>query len=158
MEAVAEKYHVFERSGFGKPPYRVVANYESKFAACPGAPVKPGSSCDYCGTGIMDVYEIKSADGKRFKVGCECVLKTGDFGLRREVNAFKRQAQHKRDDARIEQAFKVLDEKLEVRQLLEMTPHPGLSGNRLGYVNYCRQFAGRAGKVRAARMIEEAAR
>ncbi len=73
--------HVFERAGLGKAPFRYVGMTESKYQACHGAPVQPGSSCDYCGQGIMYVCEILSADGRRFKVGCDCVARTGDAGL-----------------------------------------------------------------------------
>lgn len=78
--------HVFERAGLGKAPFKCVGFHVSKYQACQGAPVQPGSSCDYCGTGIMYVCEIKSADGNRFKVGTDCVYKTGDGGL---IRAYK---------------------------------------------------------------------
>ena len=39
------------------------------------------------GTAIANVFWIKSACGNRFKVGCDCVEKTGDAGLKRVINA-----------------------------------------------------------------------
>lgn len=68
--------HPFERANLGKAPFRVVGFEEKTYQACPGAPVQPGSTCDYCGTAIRQVFHIASADGKQFKVGCDCVLKT----------------------------------------------------------------------------------
>lgn len=73
--------HRFELAGLGKAPFVVTGMHVAKYQACPDAPVQPGSSCDYCGTAIMYVYGIQGADGSRFKVGCDCVAKTGDAGL-----------------------------------------------------------------------------
>ncbi len=96
--------HRFEAAGLGKAPFRVEGFQVSKYQACPGAPIQAGSSCDYCGQAIMLVFAISSADGRRFKVGCDCVLKTGDAGL---ANAVKRaRASHTREltKARAERA------------------------------------------------------
>lgn len=79
--------HPFERSGFGTAPYRCIGYHVSKFQACPEAPVQPGSSCDVCGTGIMHVYRIRSSEGVEFKVGCDCVQKTGDTALTRSLRS-----------------------------------------------------------------------
>lgn len=68
--------HPFEKAGLGKAPFRYDGHSEITFQAHPGAPVQAGGSCDYCGTGIRDAFWIKSADGRRFKVGCDCVEKT----------------------------------------------------------------------------------
>ncbi len=77
--------HKFEAAGLGKAPFRVVGFSVRKYQACYGAPIQPGASCDYCGTGIMNVYTIASSDERRFVVGCDCVAKTGDAGLRKQV-------------------------------------------------------------------------
>lgn len=79
--------HPFERSGFGHAPYKCVGYYLSKFQACQGAPIQCGTSCDACATGIMHVYEIQSADGVRFKVGCDCAQKTGDTSLTKSMRS-----------------------------------------------------------------------
>jgi len=96
--------HRFEAAGLGKAPFRFVDFQVCKWQACPGAPVVAGSSCDYCGQAIMLVFQILSADGRRFKVGCDCVAKVGDAGL---MNAVKRaRAAHSRElsHARAERA------------------------------------------------------
>jgi hypothetical protein len=80
--------HRFEAAGLGKAPFEVESFQICKYQACQGAPIQPGASCDFCGTGIMLVYVIRSADNRRFKVGCDCVEKTGDAGL---INAVRRQ-------------------------------------------------------------------
>lgn len=79
--------HPFELAGLGKAPFRVVGFSVRKYQACQGAPVQPGASCDYCGTGIMNVFEILSSDARKFVVGCDCVAKTGDVKLIAEVKA-----------------------------------------------------------------------
>jgi len=78
--------HVFERAGLGVAPFRFVGVTESIFKAAPDAPRQPGTCCDFCGTGIMVVCIIQDANGKRFKVGSDCVAKTGDKGL---IKAFR---------------------------------------------------------------------
>lgn len=66
--------HPFERAGLGKAPFRCVGCRENWFVM-PGFGQKPGGSCDYCGTGILYEYVIKSADGAEFVVGSDCVMK-----------------------------------------------------------------------------------
>jgi hypothetical protein len=79
--------HVFERAGLGKAPFRFAGFFEKKFQAHPGAPIQAGGSCDYCGTAIMGCYQVVSSDGRKFKVGCDCIEKTGDAGL---IKAYRR--------------------------------------------------------------------
>jgi hypothetical protein len=67
--------HPFERAKLGNAPFRYVGTYTAKWQACPGAPIQPGAACDYCGQGIMQVFRVRSADGREFKVGCDCVAK-----------------------------------------------------------------------------------
>jgi hypothetical protein len=79
--ASKEWVHPFERSGLGKAPFHVSGFEVKTYQAHPDAPIQPGSSCDYCGTGIMNVCWIKGADGRKFKVGIDCVRKTGETAL-----------------------------------------------------------------------------
>ena len=79
--------HVFERAKLGAAPFKFVGMEEKVYQACHGAPVQPGSSCDYCGTAIRYVCWINSKDGKRFKVGTDCVAKTGDAGLIKQLKS-----------------------------------------------------------------------
>jgi hypothetical protein len=91
----APPIHRFEAAGLGTAPFTVEGMRVMKYQACQGAPIQPGSSCDYCGQGIMLVFAIRGADGRRFKVGCDCVLKTGDAGI---INTTKRlQTAHRRE-------------------------------------------------------------
>ena len=78
--------HVWERAKLGVAPFRFVGVTIKTYQACPDAPIQPGTCCDYCGTGIMEVCIIRDARGKEFKVGNDCVRRTGDAGL---IKAYK---------------------------------------------------------------------
>ncbi len=67
--------HPFEASGLGQAPFRFVSLTRSVFVAAPGCPEQPGSSCDYCGKGIMNVCNIADRNGRECKVGIDCVRK-----------------------------------------------------------------------------------
>lgn len=159
--------HVF--SHMGAPPYRFIGFKEMKYQACQGAPVQPGSSCDHCGTGIIDVYFFRSSDGKEFHVGSSCVLKSGDRGLidlvKREENKVKLARRHAAEAARIE-AARVLLARDDIRAALKAQPHPGASdepGNfhagrtALDWADWMMQNAGNAGRMKVARKVEKMA-
>jgi hypothetical protein len=162
-ETVGSVLHAFERAGLGKAPFRYVGSYESKFQACPGAPVKAGSSCDYCAESIMYVCVIRSADGREFKVGCDCAARVGDAGLKkiidRKVAERRTDAAHKRADAKIAAAVSMLPA---VEDKLRAQPHPyawqaDKGATMLDRVTWLLANAGRKGKVEAAKLIEAAA-
>lgn len=77
-----ETLHPFESAGLGKAPFRYVG-VEHKVGPVMladgitqvGAPGQPMGTCDYCLQGIANCYRIRSADGKDFVVGCDCVEK-----------------------------------------------------------------------------------
>lgn len=157
-QGAVAKVHVFQRAGLGLAPFRFVGIEEKWFVACPGEPKRPGSSCDYCGTGIAFECWVRSADGKRFKVGNECIEKAGDSGLKRAVAPIVRKRNNDKADARIAAATARLDE---VRAALEAQPHPYVfmaakGHTALSFVEFNLRCAGRSGKVKAARMIEKA--
>ncbi len=83
--------HPFEKAGLGKAPFHCTAVtvnvYDSGAGSLFGSHKQPGGSCDYCGTGIMYEYWIKGADGSQFKVGSDCVAKTGGH---QHVDGFKK--------------------------------------------------------------------
>ncbi len=117
--------HRFEQAGLGKAPFKVVGFSVEKFQAIPGdpsCPIQPGSSCDYCGQGIMNVYRLESADGKFFKVGCDCVARTGDTALTEATRLAERAYRREKREAgwRAEQAAKELSRReREARQAAE---------------------------------------
>lgn len=145
-----DSMHRFERVGLGKAPFTVKGFGREVFQAIPGdpsCPIQPGTSCDYCGTGIMDVAYIESADGKRFKVGCDCVAKAGDAGL---LGRIKKSPQY-RALQRQKRAAKDEAIKAEFARLL---PDARLDAHREGFAyrwNYC----GATGRYRIVREMRE---
>ena len=70
--------HPFEKAGLGKAPFSCTHVSENVFTLLDGTS-KAGGCCDYCGTGIRWEFWIKGsvAGARQFKVGCDCVAKTG---------------------------------------------------------------------------------
>lgn len=157
--------HPFERAGLGKGPFRCTGSYESKYQACHGAPIQPGTSCDYCGQGIMTAFKIRSADGKQFKVGCDCVAKTyrecAKTDMERDarkvvdaVNRIKTAAANKRKDEVIAEALATFEANREA--LAGMTLCDGRSDrNALERLEWMFANAGRTGKIKAAKQMNE---
>lgn len=75
--------HLFERAGLGLPPYEFRGHERRAYQAAPDAPVQPGGSCSYCGTGIIDCFKLRSRDGHNFIVGSDCIAKAGEDGILR---------------------------------------------------------------------------
>lgn len=67
--------HKFEQAGLGLAPFSYVGMHEKVYVPCPGAPAQPAGTCQYCGNGIRYCCNIRSADGKEFIVGTDCVRK-----------------------------------------------------------------------------------
>jgi len=70
--------HPFQKAGLGTAPFSCTHVSENVFRL-PDGSAKAGGCCDYCGTGIRWEFWIKGsiANAKQFKVGCDCVAKTG---------------------------------------------------------------------------------
>lgn len=89
VESVA-RIHPWERAGLGKAPFRWlgVSNRVGPIRIAQadgttlelGAPGQPMGSCAYCLQGIAECHSIKSADGKTFTVGCDCVRRVSEPG------------------------------------------------------------------------------
>ena len=163
-----ETLHPFERAGLGLAPFRVVGFSVEKYQACQGAPIQCGGSCDYCAQPIMNTYWILSADGRRFKVGCDCVRKTKDARLiaavRKAENKRRNALKHAKD-AGIVAAGQWLLAKPETRAKLAAIPHPRNLTDRatgepvswLSYAEWMFDHAGTAGKVKIAKKLAEVA-
>lgn len=148
--------HQFELAGLGKAPFSLIGHEYKVWRAHPGAHAQPGTCCDYCGTGIMDVFWIRSADGRKFKVGCDCVAKVGDSGLKRSIDLAVKRARAERKatalQIRRERAMELLAAE---PTLLTDQPHPSIPSKTLrDYVEWMMRFAGAAGKTRACQIIE----
>lgn len=94
--------HPFEEAGLGLAPFRFTGMSENVINHGNGH-MQAGGTCDYCYNGIRYEYWIASADGKRFKVGCDCVLKLERADNRLVTAVQRAKAQHakaKREAAR----------------------------------------------------------
>ncbi len=159
--------HRFETAGLGKAPFRFTGEVTEKtYCACPGAPVQAGSSCDFCGTCIRYEFWVRSADSKEFKVGCDCIHKTGDRGLIQQISVAERKLRDVKNAAakarkleRLNVRIAAAREKLSsVRGTLSSQKHPNSyyaeqGKTMLDYVNWCLENG--AGE-RAAFIIEKA--
>ena len=158
-----ETTHVFEKAGLGKAPFKFIGCEERRgpyryydpqtgITTEIGSPGQPMGVCDFCGQGIAVCCVIRSADGKEFIVGTDCVLKTGDAGLRRSVNAKKAQA-------RREKGFEKIDEGREFveanRAAVDSLPGPRF-GTLGSWFDWMMKNAGNSGKLRAIRNVREA--
>lgn len=153
MKSLETKEHKFEARGLGKAPFVCVGS-EYKvvtIGVIPPVIVKPGATCDYCGTAISNVFNIRSADNKRFHVGSECVNKTGDAGLIRKVNAEAKKIK----DAKLNSAFEKLFANSSAIEQLALTPHPkGWEGKTfLDYADWMYNNAGAAGRTKLLKEI-----
>lgn len=96
--------HKFEIAGLGKAPFKLVGMYSLPSSAL--AEQNPSAynnalsmmpkdvacgSCAYCGMSLMHNFIVKSADNRKFVVGCDCVSKIGDTQLVDAINLKKRQ-------------------------------------------------------------------
>jgi len=172
---MCDKIHCFEAAGLGKAPFRYVgmenqniAYGERVIGNIGGVAIttKPGGTCDYCGTYIINIFVVESADGNRFKVGCDCIRKVSGEGsmvanlstLEKDLKAHKQAAKRAKDDARIAAA------KLLVRSnglLAEPHPTKWLADDGKTLADYCEWLfanAGQSGQLRAAMIVENYSR
>lgn len=160
-----QNVHLFESAGLGKAPFRIVAVVERRgpirqvlpdgIVCEVGAPNQPMGCCKYCYTGIATCYVIRSADGKEFDVGCECVRKTDDKGLKKAVNKHVSAARKASEDKRIAE-FSEKFKDPEFRAKLAAIPHPQAwcaekGETMLDNIEWLWSRSGNAGKIRIIR-------
>jgi hypothetical protein len=149
--------HAFELAGLGLAPFRFTGASDNVITY-PDGTTKAGGSCDYCGTGIRLECHIVSADGKRSKVGCNCIDKVGDSGL---LKAYKSSPQFRTHQRNL-RFKKDLANHVEIARLIESLspmlaaqPHPygftdrttGTPMTKLDYVKYSIDKCGMAGRA-----------
>lgn len=127
--------HAFETAGLGLAPFHFVGASENVITY-PDGSQKAGGSCDYCGTGIRTECWVKSADGKQFKVGCNCIEKVGDKGL---LKAYKTSPEYRaKQRALAAEKARIVFEELKAlidgaKDRLAAMPHPmGFSNRETG--------------------------
>lgn len=162
-ETTATHIHPFERAGLGAAPYRLDGYRESRLVVAPGEPSRPGASCDYCGTAIVDTFILLSADGRTFKVGSDCVHKTTSKGARilsdveRKVREIRNEKAQARLDAKASAASELLARE-DVRATLAAEPHPlawraEKGATLLEWAEWMMQHAGRKGRAEVAAVV-----
>lgn len=116
--------HKWQDAGHGTAPFRFIAliampsaetygmNVEGYNNAMRDAQLQAQAyginglgSCDVCGTGIHNHCVIRDATGKHFKVGCDCVAKTGDSKLITATENAERLRQKALREAKREAAY-----------------------------------------------------
>jgi len=121
-ETMTDFIHPWQRAGLGLAPFHLVSVSKT-----------PGTSCDFCGTGIKIVFVIGGVDGSRFKVGCDCVRKVNARGTEVRVQVEKARKDVVRADrhAKIAAAHKTAREAREARNAIDIAAmhvaHPGLA-------------------------------
>lgn len=156
--------HKFEAAGLGKAPFRFVSVETKLYVPFPGAVPRAGSSCDYCSTAIAECCWIVSADGKRFKVGNECVKKTGDKGLvsetKKAVNKKRAEAKKVKDLARIAKAKSLFANSEAIQRAFTGKSHPSSHLAKQGktfydYAVWIFENAGIKGQLQICYLIEQ---
>jgi len=123
MSRVASN-HPWEVAGLGHHPYRIVGvvnrvgPIRMPNGLMVGAPGQPMGTCQFCLMGIKECWQIQSADGKRFEVGCDCVRRAYDEAGER-VPAIVKQFEREKRQA----AAKARDERVRAR-LAEIIANP----------------------------------
>jgi hypothetical protein len=174
MNAATDTLHVFERAGLGKAPFRCVG-VEVRRGPMPlldaqgretggfvGSPGQPLGVCDYCGTCIAECFLIRAADDKLFIVGCDCVRKTGDAGLRKVVDQKVREMRKAAEEARINRATERVRGDQDLRTLLGSLPSPNArraeqrGDSALVWAEWMLRHAGHSGCLKVARFVDKA--
>ncbi len=160
--------HPWEAAGLGKAPFVVVGYREEVYQACQGAPIQPGTSCDYCGQGIRYVVDIQAACGACFKVGCDCAEKTHKKGTPVYTKAKRyrldMQAKRRKERAKVRiQAAQEALETAEIRKALSESPHPNKrradkGDTLLDWSLWMMRHAGTKGRLDVARCVEKIAK
>ena len=121
--------HPFEKAGLGKAPFRYIGieaqemQYGQRVIGSVGGmtvTTQAGGTCAYCGHYILNMFNVESADGQRFHVGCDCIHKINDAGLIRATQVDQKTLKAAREDARIATAKAALP----AAHALRSQPHP----------------------------------
>lgn len=165
--------HPFERAGLGVAPFRFAGLVESVIKV--GDDVKPAGTCQFCFTGIRYCAQIVSADGKRFVIGCDCLLtqlgkasntahklsladRTLVAKVKAAQNKITRDARHANEAKHID-AAKALLATDDVRAKLAAIPHPlkwqaDKGATRLDWATWMMAHAGNTGRMQVARFLK----
>lgn len=113
--------HAFEVAGLGLAPFSFSCITENAFNNGDGT-TRAGGSCDFCGTSIRFEFHIISRDGRKSKVGCDCINKTGDAGL---IAAYKRSPEFRRRQREQKAAREAAKDAKAAEELAPLLAHHG---------------------------------
>ena len=99
--AVQSTVHVFQAAGLGVGPFRL-----SHVTAESG-------KCQFCNTSIVWRFHLNGVDGSTFYVGSDCVMKSGDAGLMRTVEAEVKRRQAEARKVKENQKLELLQAKFQ---------------------------------------------
>ncbi len=125
--------HAFERVGLGKYPY-TVAGF-GKAETC----------CAFCGRPITYAARILSSDGREFKVGCDCVMRSGDAGLDRRIKSSPEYRAVQRDK-------RIAKDQAVQAELADLLAR---AGDRRVYFEARLKYCGMAGRAKIAKELRE---
>lgn len=167
--------HPWERAGLGKAPFAYLGVSESRgpiriqntdgTETIIGSEGQPMGSCAYCLQGIAECHHVRSSDGKKFTVGCDCIRRVyGDdrAPLRAKAEAASRKLRNKAAKARRDAKATSVQGELEAlladeatRAKLAALPGPK-RGTLLERAEWFLHHAGAAGRARMLTEIKAA--
>ncbi len=134
--------HKWEKMG-AVAPYAYKGFSVSIYQASSEAPKQAGTTCDYCGTGIMNVFYVQDSNGKEFKLGCECIKALNSPKLTVLVESKVRELNRlKKAENEVNKVNSLEADYLQALTILSTIPHPNSHFAKQGktyadYVNYC---------------------
>lgn len=170
MTNATQSLHPFEKAGLGKAPFRYlgmsheVGPITLENGMMVGTPGQPMGSCDYCGQGIANVCNVQSADGNKFKVGCDCVEKVyKQYGresadpikraIERDRKAHNRKVRHDREKRQLAE-FESWSETPDVKEWLAATKDTHRDQTLADRVEWFSRCAGTAGNLKLYRELK----
>lgn len=142
--------HIFEQAGLGQAPYTFL-----HVSTMP-------SSCQYCSTPIIYQFWLRSADGRTFYVGSDCIHKSGDAGLAKVIDPILREHQRQLREKREQTILTMFATYVQATPNFWNDTFPGThpnsyyasKGKTMGdYKQFCWEHSGSTKKVKMARGI-----
>jgi hypothetical protein len=167
------KAHPWEVAGLGKSPFKYIGEVAQALTTdgrrvvsnTGGVEIstKPGGTCEYCGAYILNMFRVRSADGREFVVGSDCIGKLNGSADKKLVAAVKAAVAAKnkartkdRNAAKLATLATLLADEA-TRAKLATLPHPSPRPNGrtlLDYAEWMARNAGTAGKMKTLKAIE----
>jgi hypothetical protein len=171
---MTDSLHPFERNQLGVAPFRYL-RHERRVGPIKlgdgmteiGSPGQPMGTCEHCGTGIADCFFIKSADGKIFYVGSDCVEKLYRESnktatqkardpifqaIRKEKNRIAKEQRHAKEEKRIKEGLAFAEEHADELKAI-LTDRPGET--QWDRLQWFMRNAGNSGKLKILKELPD---